>query len=412
MTERERLRELAKWWRDAAENDVNEEHRAVWRGMNAMRPIRPAVLVETASIRDFVEKDMLLCTDPYLRGIEKMLLETILHFQEIPDDFVVENEFVLPYDVSMGDFGFPIEVDRPEGEDQVAFHFRHPVHSVEEAARLRPRRFTVDRASSVRRLERLSDIFGDILPVRLGGIDPERAASTGYTPFNGQNVTCITMNLFIHLGMERLYYWLVDEPEAVERMLALFTQDFIDFSRFMEREGLLADNRCNMLTGGHYGYGEEPAVRENVRLDTQWLWCNAEELTSVSPDMFRDVAPFLAKAAEPFGHIYYACCDRLDDRLDIVLENIPSIQAVSVSAFSDVDALGEQLRGRPIIFSRKPKPWFFAAAEPDWPQIEADLRGAARAARGCNYEFILRDVYDIFGDRKRMARFVELARNA
>lgn len=411
MTERSRLRSLAEQWREAAENPKNEENRAVWRGMNSMKPIRPAVLVETSSIRDFVEKSMLECRDPYLRGIEKTMLETILHAREIPDDFVVENELVVPYDVALGDFGMPIEVDRPAGEDQVAFHYRHPVHTIEDTERLRPRRFSADRSSSEQRLSSLSDIFGDILPVRLGGIDPERLASTGYTPFNGQLVTCITMNLFIHIGMENLYFWLVDEPEEIQRLLGLFTQDFLDFCAFMEREGLLRDNRCNVPTGGHFGYVDEAPVTENVKLDTQWIWCNAEEMTSVSPAMFRDVAPYLAKAAAPFGHVYYACCDKVDDRFDIVLENIPQIQAVSVSAFSDANSMGEKLSGKPIIFSRKPKPWFFADENPNWQEIEKDMRETAHAARNCNYEFILRDVYDIFGDRRRMARFVDLARN-
>jgi hypothetical protein len=91
--------------------------------------------------------------------------------------------------------------------------------------------------------------------------------------------------------------------------------------------------------------------------------------------------------------------------------SIPHLKAVSVSAFSDVFAMGEKLAHKSIIYSRKPKPWLFAEENIDWALIETDIKDVKKAAKNCNYEFVLRDVYDIFGDRTRLAHFVDIAKN-
>jgi hypothetical protein len=224
-------------------------------------------------------------------------------------------------------------------------------------------------------------------------------------------VTQLTMNLFILLGMETLYYWLLDEPDAIHSMMRLFTDDFIGFCEYQEREGLLCDNRDAHLTSGRYGYCETPAATEDVRLGSLWLWANAEEFTSISPEMFGEfVLPYMKEVCARFGQVYYACCDRLDDRFDLIEGAFGNLRAVSVSAFSNVDIMGEKLAHKKTVFSRKPIPWYFSNQEPYWELIEEDLAHVKRAAKDCNYELIFRDVYDIFGDRTRLARWVNLAR--
>ncbi|HHW47750.1 MAG TPA: hypothetical protein GXX14_03920 [Clostridiaceae bacterium] len=413
MDDRTRLRELAKQWMEIAALPQMEERRNVWRGMNGGKYIRPAVFVETVSLVDFVEKKELLCSDKYLRGIERMMLETIKHYYEIPDDLMVEPEFYIPWEIERSNFGVDIELYRPSGEgDHVAFGYHHPVHNPEDAYKVKNRTFSVNREISNKRLEMLNDLFGDILPVKIGGFDPAYPPSEGYTPFNGQYVTEVTLNLYRLIGMDNIYFWLYDHPEIIERLMKILTADFVDFYKWMEKERLLLDNRKNFLTGGHYGYMEDSSEPSGeVSLNSQWIWCNAEEMTSVSPDMLEQfVLPFLKNTAEVFGYTYFGCCERIDDRWDMVKKVIPNLKAVSVSAFSDIWKMGEKLSNSDIVFSRKPIPQYLSIKEPEWELLKKDLEDTAKAARNCKYEFILRDVYQIFGDRERLKRWTLMAK--
>ena len=58
--------------------------------------------------------------------------------------------------------------------------------------------------------------------------------------------------------------------------------------------------------------------------------------------------PYLARLSERFGLIYYGCCERVDDRLEMIVEAIPNLRSVSVSGWSDLAKtaaiLGKKLR--------------------------------------------------------------------
>lgn len=70
--------------------------------------------------------------------------------------------------------------------------------------------------------------------------------------------------------------------------------------------------------------------------------------------------------------IYYGCCDRLDDRLDIV-KKIPNVQKVSCSPWSDRKRFAENI-GNTLVMSNKPTPAYIAAESVDWEEVKKDLR--------------------------------------
>jgi len=89
---------------------------------------------------------------------------------------------------------------------------------------------------------------------------------------------------------------------------------------------------------------------------------------------------------------------------------MPNLRSVSVSAWSDLDKVAGML-GRDYVFSRKPDPVPLSGPTPHWERVEADLRRTYEAARDCNVALLFRDVYDVGGDRSRLARWVALARS-
>jgi hypothetical protein len=109
--------------------------------------------------------------------------------------------------------------------------------------------------------------------------------------------------------------------------------------------------------------------------------------------------------------VYYGCCEPSTDRVELILEAMPNLRSFSVTPWADLEVMAERLGDR-YVFSRKPDPVPLSGPQPHWERVEADLRRthAAAVANGCPVELLFRDVYDVGGDRSRLARWVELAR--
>jgi hypothetical protein len=73
--------------------------------------------------------------------------------------------------------------------------------------------------------------------------------------------------------------------------------------------------------------------------------------------------------------------------------------------------MGEAFRGTDVVFSRKPDPAYLGVDvslnEEAW---RAHVRETVRATRGVYTEFIMRDVYTVHGNLKKVRRSVEIAR--
>ena len=110
-----------------------------------------------------------------------------------------------------------------------------------------------------------------------------------------------------------------------------------------------------------------------------------------------------------FKHIYYGCCDRLDDRLDIVSQ-LPNVRKISCSPWSHREAFAEKLP-KHIIMSNKPSPAMLATETFDEDAVRADLRRTIDAARknGVQLEMILKDISTVRYEPQRLWRFSEIA---
>jgi hypothetical protein len=122
------------------------------------------------------------------------------------------------------------------------------------------------------------------------------------------------------------------------------------------------------------------------------------------------VLPYLARLSELFGLVYYGCCERIDDRLEMIIDAMPNLRSVSVSGWSDFRKVAEMLGDR-YVFSRKPIPAYMSGSSPDWDKLEKDMRDTYAVARDCNLEILYRDVYTTCGDRTRLGRWVEMTRS-
>jgi hypothetical protein len=412
------LRTLATRWMEHASKPVMAERRRQWRAIKDLRAEKPMILVETCMLSDYIGQDELVCQDPYLRNIEKSLHEIVRHADEIGDDIVVDPYFRIPWEIEVGDYGIPIEAYHAiscDGSD-LGYSFDFGVRSEADADRLHLRENRVDRALSHQRHELLQDIFGDILPVRLGGYDPFDP-DPGYRPWLGNLFGGLTMNLFKLVGNNNLLYWVYDNPALVDRIMKVIHADRVAHFQFLEREGLLYRNTDTwMPCPGSYGFVSDLAdTTENdqdVRLTDCWVWVESQESAPISPKMFNELfLPYIADVTRPFGLAYWGCCEAVHDRFPYIEKAIPNLRAVSVSGWSDLFKMAELLSSN-YVYSRKPTPAYVSGAYPDWERAERDVRDTLTATirEGCNLEICFRDIYTINGDRSRLAHWAQMAR--
>src|SRR5271157_4770069 len=250
------LRRLAERWMEHAASPVMAERRRQWKAVKDLKPEKPVILVETCMLSDYIGRDELVCVDPYVRNIEKSLYEIVRHADEIGDDIVVDPYFRIPWALEISDYGVPIEAHHAvtSGGSDLGYSFNFGVHSEKDAQKLHMRTRRVNRWESCHQKELLEDIFGDILPVRLGGWDPFDP-DPGYRPWLGNLHVGLTMDLFKLIGNDNLLAWVYDNPPLLHAIMKVIRDDRKAHFRFMEKEGLLYANTDTwMPCPGSYGF--------------------------------------------------------------------------------------------------------------------------------------------------------------
>ncbi|HSV31475.1 MAG TPA: hypothetical protein VLH40_05560 [Atribacteraceae bacterium] len=410
--EKHRIRELATRWAEIAASHEMKERKRLWKALKDLKPVRPMVLFETLSVAGFVTDQELQCENSLLRNVEKTMLYHIRQYEQLHDDIVLETYFRVAWKVTRSDYGVPIV--EHHAENSLAYVSNFPIQHPEDYNKLKKRTYSVDRDQTLALKNLLEEIFGDILPVRLGNYDyffPD----LGFTPFTGNNFIGITMDLFKLMGNDNMLLWTYDRPDELHRFLRYLCDDRLTFYRWLKDEELLDFNTDNQFAGpSSYGYVSAlPALDSKDQVDFKdvWAWPESQESTPLSPAMFDEFfLPYIAEVANLFGLTYYGCCEPVHDRIEHIIKALPNLRAVSVSGWSDLSKMAEVL-GTQYVYSRKPTPAHISSKFPDWDAAEKDIRDTFNAARDCCLEFIVRDVYDVDGDLSRLRRWVDMARS-
>jgi hypothetical protein len=410
------LRNLATRWMEHASHPSMEDRRRQWKAIKDLKAEKPMILVETCMLSDYIGVEELVCEDPYARNIEKSLFEIVRHADEIGDDIVVDPYFRIPWVIEISDLGIPIEAHHAASLDgsDLGYTFDFGLKSDEDYKKLHLRTHLLDREESYRRKEFLENIFGDILPIRLGGYS-WFDTNPGYHPWLGNIYGGLTMDLFKLIGNNNLLTWVYDNPSVIHQLMGLIRDDRIAHFQFLEREGLLYRNTDTwMPCPGSYGFvsdlPQSEAEDRGVQLKDCWCWVEAQECAPMSPRMFNEFfLPYIAEVTRPFGLSYWGCCEAVHDRFHFIEKAIPNLRAVSVSGWSDFFKMGELL-GKKYVYSRKPTPAYISGTYPDWDLCEKDVKDTLAAAKNCNLELCFRDIYTVDGDRSRLTKWVEMTR--
>ncbi len=421
MTDSDRmvLRELASRWMEVAGSPEMQETKRLWKAVKDLRAERPVILAETFPISGFFDEKKLVCRDGFLRNVERTLRESLEHYEDVGDDIVLEPYFRLAWQVTRSTYGEGMALVEEHAQDtagrDLGYTYEFGIKTPDDVERLEQRTYRVNREYTQQCRRRCEDIFGDILPVRVGNYDNFSPDSLGYNPFLGNNFIGISMDTYKLMGNENLNLWPYDHPDKLHAVASYMCEDRIAFYTWLEQENLLDYNTDNQFAGpSSYGYVSDlPSVDSDApaRLKDVWAWPESQETTVMSPAMYGEFfLPYIAKVSSLFGMTYYGCCEPLVDRLDRIMEAIPNLRAVSVSGWNNYGRMGDIL-GTDYVYSCKPKPAPISGAVPDWDAAREDMEATYQAAKNCNLEIIYRDVYDINGERDRIREWVEMTKS-
>ena len=389
--EREALRTLASRVREIAELPEMEDRKRRLYALNALRPERPVVLCfPEGGWTDLLKDSDLECESDELRGLEYALRTRLYWWEHIRDDHVLLPWFDVSWRVS--NTGYGLEIPYTHGADRGSYVWDAPVKDLDrDFAKLRHRKFTVDREATERHAELASSVFGDILPVRVRG---------GLWWSMGMTNEAIRL-----IGLENLMLQMLDNPDGVHRLMAWLRDDHAGMIEWAEREGLVTpNNRADYVGSGGVGYTDElPAAdwREGTpyRLKDVWGFAESQETVGVSPGMFGEfIFPYQLPLLERFGLNCYGCCEPVHTRMDYILK-VPRIRRISVAPWADQKKCVEQM-GSGYVFSRKPNPSLVSVAFRE-DVVREDIRKTLRIAGGLPLEMILKDTHTFEGDPTR-----------
>lgn len=395
------IRELANRYIEIASLDEMSERKELWRRLHDLDPARPMILFEVYSLEGFLSDYEPGCQDDTLRNVERRFVYNIRQYEQLGDDIVFEPYFRLAWwdpglTATSKKFGDIEIVEHHAQQESLAYLSNFPIKDVDDLDRLAPREFSIDKKPTLDLKEKLEDIFGDIMPVKVGNYD-NFVPDIGNQFFTGNNFIGITWDVFKLLGAEKMMLWAFDHPDELRRLCDFLVEDRKKFYRFLLGEGLLDFNSDNQLSGpSSYGYVSElPEVGSDKKVELKDLWCwpESQEAEPFSPEMFNEFfLPAIAEIANMFGLSYYGCCERVTDRFEYIAKAIPNLRTVSISGWSDFKEAGEML-GKDYVFSRKPVPAYVSGETPNWDLVEKEAAETMEATRDGCVEIIFRDIY-------------------
>lgn len=396
------LRRLSARYAEYASLPVQAEKREMWRSLNDGRMIKPMVAIDQMPWNELDVDGFLRCEveHPYWRHVEWQLRTEIYKWEHLPADMVLNPYVLIPRHISNTGFGITnnerIAVFDPSSS-VVGHYYEAVIREPEDIEKIQIPKLGVDRKADKAAAEAADYIFAGIIPWKFGGLNIHLGAWDYLSQW---------------LGIENSYIELLERPEFIHACMERIT---LALSSMIEQANELGifDINTNLV---HCSYTFSNALPgpdcdpENPTSKDTWAFGMAQLFTAVSPEITAEFeVPYMQRLFPYFGAIYYGCCDRLDDRLDIVAR-MPNIKKVSCSPWSDREAFAEKLPDE-YIMSNKPSPAILATDTFDEQAARADIRRTIEAAKrhGKRLELILKDISTVRYDPPRLWRWAEIA---
>ena len=394
--EKEHIRTLAKKKREMAESPRMKEIVRLWTAHNDGRSERPMIHFEMGTVGDKGFHYECQCASQDARSVEWALGNSMQNQVTVGDDFPVTAEFYVSNGSWMKLFDLEPNRTRTNG---VGFHINAVIESLDTLDQIKPSPMGFDEEGVKRGLEYYGDLFGDILDVK---------------PGMGGLYCCPTNNLVQLMTMENLYMELYDNPDNFKEMMKRLGDDYVRYFTELERRGMLTPCcGCGWVAQGTFAFSDQMKKEGPITLGDVWGFMDSQETVDISPDMFHEFFyPTYKRISSLFGRLSYGCCEPVHAFWEKSISKFGNLRKISISPWCDEEYMGAQLRGRGIVYQRKPSPLFIGGTDValDEDGFREHIRKTMRAAEGCALEITFRDTYTLRGNLGKPRRAVEIVR--
>ena len=395
------LRDLARQVADLAALPVQAERRKLWGDHNSLRTTRPMILLfPEGAWEEIMPGGGMTCGQERARGIERHLRMLIYRHEHFADDMVLENEWIVRKVVRSTGWGLsPRHIASPAARG--AWHFDPVIKTPADLKKLKVPEISWDEEATERNLADATDLFGDILDVKLTGV--ARLCYHLMSQYTGLR------------GLEEVMIDMYAEPQMLHDAMEFLTAGHQSvLQQHIDLNLLSLNNDATYQNSGGNGYTDQlPADGfdpDRVRPCDMWASAEAQEMAQVGPDQHAEfVLQYEKRLLAPWGLNGYGCCEDLTDKMEHVF-TIPNIRRISISPWADVDRCAEKLKGD-YIFSWKPHPAHLVG-EFNEEMIRGYIRHTVEVAvaNGCVLEMILKDTHTCEHHPDRFDRWCRIAR--
>ncbi|MDP4091991.1 MAG: hypothetical protein Q8920_01370 [Bacillota bacterium] len=393
------LRELASIYFELANSDKNKQNILLHKMVNDLKQPRPIVLIDEIPWDEMNINDELTlkCENVFYREIESFFRMNIYKWVHMPADMVLRPYFSIPKIISSTGIG--VEQIVNEHQETAKSHtFVDQFQIEEDLQKLHYEKISYDREATMKNYFQTADIFGDILPLKISG------QPTGY------ELGCKTMDdIVFYRGLETLFFDLIERPEFMHQLIGKLTDIFIDKVKQYDELGLFDGDAyyihsTSALTNDLHPY------QNSVRARDVWGRGLAQIFGSVSPKMHDEFdIQYMIKAMEPFGMVYYGCCEPLHKKI-CILEQIPNLRKISITPWADIDVAAEIIQNRYVIAS-KPNPAQLGVENLNENAVRKELARIVNACKrnGCSCDIVLKDISTVCNRPENLFRWQEIA---
>ena len=392
------LRRLATKVACLSNRPIEEEKRKLWHEHNSLKPVRPLIFCDPENgWNEIITQDQIDCKGELAQRWEMVLHKEIFWGESMLDDKVIEPYFDIGYTYNEGSWG--VEPIMHGGNDGGSYVWEAPLKKYSDIDKVHFPIVNVDYKATQKTLEVANDTFGDLLRVRKTGV-------WWWT-------LGMTFTLVLLRGLETIMIDMYDNPKLIHRLMKIISEGTLEKLNFLEENGLLSLNIDRYVGSGGFGYTKElPAEGfddSKVRTIDMWGFCDSQETIGISPQMFEEfVFPYQLPILKRFGLNCYGCCEPLDKRWHII-KNIPNLRRVSVSPWSDLEKMAENLEDK-YVYSMKPIPTPLAVAVLDEGFVRKKIREALEITKGCVVEVIMKDNNTIGKNPENVINWVRIVR--
>jgi len=392
------LRRLATKVAYLSNRPIEDEKRKLWYEHNSLKPVRPLIFCDPENgWNEIVTKNQIDCEGELAQRWEMVLRKEIFWGELLLDDKVIEPYFDISYTYNEGNWG--VDPIIHGGKNGGAYMWEAPIKKYSDIDNLHFPIINIDYKATQKTLEVANDTLGDLLKVRKIGIWWWSLGSTRL--------------LALLRGLETMMIDMYDNPKLIHELMRIISEGTLEKLNFLEENDLLSIKIDRYVGSGGFGYTKElPAEGfddSKVRTIDMWGFCESQETVGISPQMFEEfIFQYQLPILKRFGLNCYGCCDPLDQRWHII-KNIPNLRRVSVSPWSDLEKMAENLEDK-YIFSMKPLPTPLAAVVLDEGFIRKKIREALEITKGCVLEIIMKDNNSIGKNQENVINWVRIVR--